>query len=244
MLHSRTQLLALALVLASAGSAHADIWQVGDVITYPQTLWGGSLMNPGAQLVFSDFQSVYAPSDLLIVGNPNTGLTMTFDAGPQVIAYLPAIQPPGMPLKNSVVDPTITPSGEFGGDVLALQLNVDFSDAGFLLGTSGLHFGDLVLQNLSLPALNGVTVHQFLADANTALGGGAPIYDLVTLDNLAVAINASFANGSPGGFAQTSLARPTVSAVPEPSSWLLLLSVVVGLAWTRGWFRRSARRSS
>jgi hypothetical protein len=81
--------------------------------------------------------------------------------------------------------------------VLALQLNVDFSDAGFLLGTSGLHFGDLVLQNLtaantgfaSLPALNGVTVRQFLADANTALGGGAPIHDLVTLDNLAAEIN-------------------------------------------------------
>jgi hypothetical protein len=61
----------------------------------------------------------------------------------------------------------------FGGNVLALQLDVDFSDAGVLGGTSGLAFGDLRMCNFTtLSALNGMTVRQYLALVNTLLGGG------------------------------------------------------------------------
>jgi hypothetical protein len=243
MLHSRTQLLALALVLACAGAAHADFaWQVGDEITYDEGAW--SSIAGAVSLLVADYASVYAPTGVVTVGLPITGFTMRFDGPTPILFYLPASGPLGV-LTSNVLDPIMTSAGFFGGDVLALQLNVDFNNAGFLVGGSGIPLGDLVLQNFStLPALNGLLVSQFLADANRCVGGGSCLYDANTMDTVAAEITDAFAEGTPSSFAQTSLARPTVSAVPEPSSLLLLLTVVAGLAWTRGWFRRSARRSS
>ena len=95
-----------------------------------------------------------------------------------VIDYLPAVGTAG-PLNTNLLNPTSSSSGAFGGEVTALKLNIDFSDAGFLLGTKGIPFGDLILANFStLPNLNGLTVRQFLGDANTALGGGSSIYSI------------------------------------------------------------------
>ena len=51
-----------------------------------------------------------------------------------------------MGLAGAAGGPTSSPSGSFGGDVLVLRLNVDFSDAGFLHGTSKIPFGNLVLE--------------------------------------------------------------------------------------------------
>jgi hypothetical protein len=241
MLHSRTQLLALALVLACAGAAHADIWHIGDEITYDEGAW--SSIAGAISLLQTDYASVYAPTGVVTVGLPITGFTMRFDGPSVILFYLPAVGPLGV-LTSNAVNPTVTSAGFFGGDVLALELNVDFNNAGFLVGGSGIPFGDLVLQNFStLPALNGLLVSQFLADANRCVGGGSCLYDANTMDTVAAEINRAFDLGTPSSFAQTNLAPPTVSAVPEPSSLLLLLTVVTGLAWTRGWFRRSARRS-
>jgi hypothetical protein len=46
------------------------------------------------------------------------------------------------PLSADLIDPSSTSSGLFGGEVLALQFNVDFSDAGLISGSAGLAFGD------------------------------------------------------------------------------------------------------
>ncbi len=121
-----------------------------------------------------------------------------------------------------VLNPITTASGGFGGD---------FSDAGFLSGASGIRFGDLVLQNFSTqPAFNGLTVRQFLGDANTLLGGGSSIVTIAGLDTTVGELNGSFFNGTPGAFAQQHLVAPTpASAVPEPSSLRLVIAVMLGL---------------
>jgi hypothetical protein len=134
------------------------------------------------------------------------------DGPTAILIYLPAIGPLGV-LTSNVLDPTVTSAGLFGGDVLALQLNVDFNNAGFLVGGSGIPFGDLVLQNFStLPALNGLLVSQFLADANRCVGGGSCLYDVSTMDTVAEEINAAFDGGTPSSFAQTSLASRKTGA--------------------------------
>jgi hypothetical protein len=113
--------------------------------------------------------------------------------------------------------------------VVALRLNVDFSDAGLLAGTSGLHFGDLILANFTstmdfglgpvdLTNLNGLTVRQFLADANTAMGGGLAIDDVFYLALVSVQVNGSFGEGLVSPFAQDHLVAPAAPVCTQPSN--------------------------
>ena len=67
--------------------------------------------------------------------------------------------------------------------VLALRLDVDFSEAGLLTHPAGVPFGDLILTNMAnvqitsslsrdYGAFDGLTVRQLLAQMETPLGGG------------------------------------------------------------------------
>src|SRR5207249_1983091 len=102
----------------------------------------------------------------IIIGNNGGPFSIKFTSSTAVMSYLPANGTPG-PLKSSATNPVSTASGTLGGQVLALKLNVDFSNAGIL--PSG--FGNLTLCNTGT-SLDGKTVSQILAIANTALGGG------------------------------------------------------------------------
>jgi hypothetical protein len=148
---------------------------------------------------------------------------MVFTDSDSVLDYMPSIGPFG-PLNGSFLNPISTVSGALGGEVLGLEFNVDFSDAGFLVGTSGIPFGDLILSGFSphssLRPVNGLTVRQFLGVMNTLLGGGSSVITIDDLDTTLGDVNGSFFAGQPSQFAQDHLFAPTV---PEPSSWVLLL---------------------
>ena len=234
-------LLVLGILLGHAGAANAGtVWHVGDLTTYNQGNWGSPPDNPGATLLVAKFETLYAPTGGVIVGSPS-GFTMIFTDAPSVLTYLPSIGPYA-PLNSSVLNPLTTSSGAFGGDVLGLQFNVDFSDAGLLPGTSGLRFGDLVLTGFStFPQLNGLTVRQFLSDVNTLLSGGSSIISISDLGTLVNDVNSSFSFGSTvSQFAQDHLEAPSTPdhAVPEPSSWVLWGTGLLSLAAIRRWKRR------
>jgi hypothetical protein len=83
--------------------------------------------NPGAILA-SNFSTVY-PGGFVAVGIPgSSGYSMKFKSAPAVNAYLPASSTPAA-LTADLINPTSSSSGVFGGQVLALELNVDFSTA-------------------------------------------------------------------------------------------------------------------
>jgi len=183
-------------------------WHDGDLVTYTQDLWGATPA-PGnaAQLLFDNYNTVYASTfGVVEVGlSGSAGYSIIFDSRDSVFAYLPASGSPG-PLTSDLLDPTSSAAGSFGGEVLALRFNIDFSDAGLTTGTSGLHFGDLSLCGFSgLPALNGMKVRDFLGQVNSLLGGGPATYGINELEPMTVDLGFAFSGGTADVFAQDHL---------------------------------------
>ena len=201
---SRFGTLATILVLMLLGvyPAFPDTagWKDADLQSYGQGDWPGSA---GTNLLYANYDSIYASSAGIVeVGIPGSaGFSMRFETPSAVLAYLPASGTAG-PLTAGVFDPTTSSSGIFGGQVLALRLNIDFSDAGALSGHSGVQFGDVTLCGFSndptfgdLPGLNGMSVRQFSTMVNTLLGGGSATYSISQLSPITDAINGAFAGG-------------------------------------------------
>jgi hypothetical protein len=91
---------------------------------------------------------------------------MAFVGASSVLDYLPAGGTPG-PLTGDLVDPLSSPSGTFGGETVALELNADFSAAN-LLGTGSVAFGDVYVCGVS--GFEGYTVSQVLATPRATTG--------------------------------------------------------------------------
>ncbi|MDD1660733.1 MAG: hypothetical protein LUQ62_05970, partial [Methanomicrobiales archaeon] len=206
-------------LLCQAGGFEED-----EYVTYTQGGWGGQPAGQNVgQLLFTNFDSVY-PSGQVEVGIPESGgFSMIFE-GPESIQkpppnYLPAGGTAG-PLDDDYEfdgedpDPTTTGSGVFGGQVLALQLNVDFAAA----GKTGGDLNSLILTGLTddggykLAYFNGMTVSQVLALANQVLGGATPPDDLTVSDvnQMVDLLNNAFDNGIPTGWAQLHVIAPCI----------------------------------
>jgi hypothetical protein len=219
-----------------SSDAPAAPFQPGDFITYSQDTWGAA-PDPGtaALLLRDSFDALY-PGGFEVGISGGAGFSMIFTSGPVLLAYLPGTGTPG-PITSDLVDPTSTNSGMFGGLVAALQLNVDFTDAGLLLGSAGIPFGDLVLTNLFPQTLfNELSVRQYLAQANVFLSFDAnnlPLYTYDELADLTINITRAFEGGTPSQFAQEHL-RIGAQAVPEPATLTLLWLGIVALMVRRG----------
>jgi len=186
--------------LATSSACNPVSWKDGDLVTNTQYTWPITLLQLG-------FGSVYASTfDVVEVGIPGTaGFSIQVDSVSGVWDYLPAVGSPAA-LNADLFDPLTSPSGQFGGDVLALRLNIDFADAGYLPASSGLKFGDLTVCGLTSDTdLNGQTVRQVLGITNAALGGGSHADSISDLDTVAVDLNNSFSVGTPSAFAQAHL---------------------------------------
>jgi hypothetical protein len=106
-----------------------------------------------------------ATGGTLEVGARNT---ITFTGPGAVEEFLPAGGKPRQ-LSASYTDPASTESGGFGGQVVALKLNVLYSDAG--IGLKGAGAGRLGELYIADGAFKGLTVREFLALAERELGG-------------------------------------------------------------------------
>ena len=183
-------------------------WEDGDVITHPQSSWGATPSPTNAAgLLVANYDVVYgATLGVVEVGIPGAaGFSIRFTSSTDLLNYLPAGGPIG-PLTIDDVNPSSTASGAFGGETLALKINVDFSDAGLELGASGVPFGDVTLCNFTVqPLLNGLTVRQFLGLVNTLLGGGTGNYSIAELYPITSERNLSFSAGTVSAFADDHL---------------------------------------
>jgi hypothetical protein len=212
--------------------ALAAPFQVGDFITYSQDNWG-SQGSAAEEVLLNHFSDVYPNG--VEVGIPGIlGSSALFTTVQASQIYLPASGSAG-PLDNDYLDPHSTSSGAFGSYVLAMTFNVDFNDAGFLAGSAAIRFGDLTILNLATVVvegvpedfsdLNGLSVRQFLAAANTCLGGGSCPHTYEGISIIARDLALAFDGGTPTQFAQTHLqlpAGPVPTPVPEPATLSLL----------------------
>jgi len=160
----------------------------GQFTTYTQGGWGAPPHgnNPGAFLA-ANFANVYGTNGSVTIGG---GYKLTFNSALAIQNFLPQGGTPGK-LTANATNPTSSAAGVFAGQVLALQLAVDFSNKGYLPA------GLANLKVVSGP-MAGQTVAQVLAAANTALGGGSlpagmTISDLNTVVD---AINSNFDSGT------------------------------------------------
>ena len=172
-------------------------WQQGDFITYTQANLD---IFPDPQLIFTqpNYNTVYGSNGGVVeIGIPGaSGFSMQFtgiDAG--VRGYLVTGGSPSS-LTADLINPTSSPSGTFGGDLLVLTLTIDFSDAGFMNGNANIPYGDLVLTNFqnNLSSLNGLTVRQFNSLANILLGGGSNGYTISDIAPITAQLTAAFSD--------------------------------------------------
>lgn len=197
------------------GGAVPSSWQRGDVYTYSHASWGTDEAGTPAFLTLH-FNAIYAATGgVLEVGLPGAaGFSMLFTSGVDVRRYLPSTGASG-PLTARLANPSPGTGGAFGGDVVALRLNVDYADAGVLAGSSRVRFGDLVLCGMNgLPALEGLSVRQLLGLAEALLGGGTGAYSIAEVHPVAADLNAAFADGVVSPFALQHLGRGSCAPVP------------------------------
>jgi hypothetical protein len=177
-------------------------WRNGDMISYGQESWGGDrTTSTAAGLLYAQFDAQY-PGGLEVGVGTAAGFSMIFTSGDRVLFYAPGTGTPG-PLTADLVDPSSTASGVFGGQVLALQVNVDFSDAGLLSGRY--QYGNLHLCGLTqTPLYNGLEIRMFLDAMSVALSlsSGIPPYTYDELSALVDDVTRAFEGGAPSSFAQ------------------------------------------
>ena len=115
---------------------------------------------------------------------------LTFTSASAIANFLPQGTTAGK-LLSSATNPTTSAAGVLAGQVLALQLSVDFSNKG--ITPAGL----ANLKVVSGPAA-GMTVAQVLSSANAILGGGALPYGMTYSDVTTIvdAINNNFDSGT------------------------------------------------
>jgi hypothetical protein len=232
--------VAVVAVFLSMGVTSAQAFTDNEFETFGQAAWGA---DPNGQNISSElinqFGTVYAPTDLLEIGIHGTaGFSIIFDDGQSIVGYLPASGAPGV-LTADLLDPASSSSGVFGGEVLALRLNIDFSDAGLTPHPNGVAFGDLILKGLTgtEASMNGLTVRALLSDMNILLGGGTVAnISLTDADDVTDGVNSSFNGGPVSTFGQNNLELPP-SATPLPAT-LPLFATGIGALGLLGWRRK------
>ncbi len=148
--------------------------------------WGSSSNSTPGKIRDLYFDSVF-PSGLTVGGN----YTLELTSASAVKDFLPS-GGTSAALTQNYTDPGNTLSNTLAGHVVTLTLNVEFDRAGYL-GTNSTDLANLVIAS---GTFYGLTVDQFLAIANTALGGGSTSYSFSEITDAATAINENFDNGT------------------------------------------------
>ncbi|MDI9608989.1 MAG: SdrD B-like domain-containing protein [Candidatus Verstraetearchaeota archaeon] len=165
----------------------------GLYITYTRQQWSSE-----PTLTAGNFSAAY-PSGFVEIGRPGTAenYSIIWTNVTTMRTYLPNSYP-STQLTQDYINPGTYPAGQFGANVLALELNVRFSERSISIFPTG--FGNLRLYNYH-PSVNGKSVAEILSVANQVLGGASvssllPGFTIDGLNNLLAQLNSAFMYGS------------------------------------------------
>lgn len=189
------QKLVLATPITASASATAEVnWYTpGDCdlenyTTYTIGGWGGSSNGTPGKIRDEHFEDVF-PTGLTIGGN----FTLTLTSAKALKEFIPSGGTAGAFNKNYTNPEDPTSAGVLADQLLAATLNVYFHDAGFL-GTNTTNLGDLVFDGGDF---DGMSIYDFLAMANAAIGGTPNAnYSYSQINEAATKINENFDNGT------------------------------------------------
>jgi hypothetical protein len=156
--------------------------------TYTQGGWGsgcpdsqqGDSMSTQPGCIRDHYFDIVFPEGVMIGDTTGVGgFGAVWESAADVEAFLPAGGTPAA-LTADMVNPTITPAGILAGQVLALRLNREYSCAG-VFDLLGLLldvdcYGEFVIPG-SCGMFAGLTVDEFLALADSAIGGHPGVLD-------------------------------------------------------------------
>ncbi len=175
--------------------AHASTCDLSGEVSYSQGGWSADAHgnNPGT-ILDAHFNDVFP--DGLVVGDP-AHHTIKLTSADAVRNFLPGGGTSAV-LTQNYTNPTREHGhnadelgGNWAGQIVAAEINVKYSEAGDI-GTNSLKLGDLVFTGTGT-AFDGTSVNDFLAIANTALGGGGlDGYTISDIQNVAELINTNF----------------------------------------------------
>ncbi len=165
-------------------------------ITFSQGGWRASAHgnNPGT-IRDAHFGEVFPTG--LVIGDPNHH-TITLTSSKAVKKFLPGGGHSKV-LQASYNNPTSHQkvAGNWGGQIAAAIINVEFDKKGFL-GTNSLKLGDLVFED---GTFEDMSIKDFLVIANKAIGGGSLSgYSIEDIANAAELINLNFDEGKNLGY--------------------------------------------
>lgn len=205
----KTLVVANSTIDVAAGDEFKDM----EYCTFSQEEWGtlpaGS--NAGTLLAFN-FARVY-PSGYVMIGSESKFNVRFSLAGVQ--NFLPASGEPGA-FTSKLTDPSTTSAGVLAGEVLALQLSVDFNRA-LVTGTAEHNIPALIYNGEAKDSLNGKSIAAILALTNSVLAGEAMLtvgYTLVSHTALIRNLNASFDNCTVSAWALAHLSAPVIPPTP------------------------------
>jgi len=155
-------------------------------VTFTQGGWGGM----GTVELLDRFSEAY-PQGLAVGSNH----WLRFDSGDEIGRFLPQGGRPGTLINNYDPPRKRTEAGVFAGQVVALRLNVDYSDAGLLPpGLAG--------HRITQGTFEGWTAGDLLNFAEQVLGGDSDdmTYTFSELSDACTAINENYCDGRDKGY--------------------------------------------
>ena len=190
------------IVLATPTLAHAEVnasilWhnngnggacELTGFTTYTQGGWGSPSNSTPGGIRDAYFDTVF-PNGLTIGGTN----TLTLTSAQAVRTYIPDGGTAGALTQNYTNPTGSTSAGVLASQLVALTLNIEYSEAGYL-GTPSSPMGDLFFNS---GPFNGMTLNNFLALANQAVGGdGLNGYTFSQFNDAATSLNENFDNGT------------------------------------------------
>ena len=178
------------ICLGDSDDCDPCVIEEGDFRTQTQGGWGAvpSGNNPGTYL-HANFDGAY-PSGVTI--GCAAGNTITLTSAQAVTDFLPQGGGP-LVLSDSYVNPTDPLISTLAGNLLAVQLALDFDAYDPNFGASSGYLGDLVINQGDF---QGWTVSELVALANDALGGCNTTYSLSEINDALSAISNNFVDGT------------------------------------------------